>query len=466
MSTAPTTRTVVRDDDQTREANGGPGVLRRDPAGSRTPFAAEPWSATTRFQPVASTGGVPLMDIAERHGTPVYVVDETDVRARCRAFRTALPDADIVYAAKAFLCRAMATWIRQEGLGLDVCSGGELAIARSVGFPAERIVFHGNAKTPRELLDAVEYGVGRIVVDNLAEIPRLAGLVPPGRRQKVLLRVVPDIEAGAHASIRTGGEGQKFGLSIATGDAAAAVVRVLRQPELHLVGLHCHLGSQILAAEPYERAVRVMVEQLARIRDTYGIVLPELDLGGGQGIAYLPDGHGLTPDEFAVTVAKAVRERCAALDLPEPRLTVEPGRSISGPAGLTLYRVIAVKRTLSRTLVAVDGGMSDNPRPSLYGARYTARLIGRRSAMPVRPTTLVGHHCEAGDVIAEGAPLPADIRAGDVIAVPATGAYHHSMASTYNLTGRPPVVAVADGAARVVVRREEIDDLLRRDVGL
>ncbi|MER6950382.1 diaminopimelate decarboxylase [Nonomuraea sp. NPDC000554] len=433
-------------------------------------FAAEPWSATTRFRPVACVGGVPLMDIAERFGTPAYVVDEADIRGRCRAFRAALPDADILYAAKAFLCRAMATWVRQEGLGLDVCSGGELAIARSVGFPADRIVFHGNAKTPHELAEAVEYGVGRIVVDNLAEVVRLAMLVPPGRRQKVLLRVIPDIEAGAHAAIRTGGEGQKFGLSIALGDAAAAVVRVLRQPELHLVGLHCHLGSQIRTSEPYEQAARIMVEQLAGVRDAYGIVLPQLDLGGGQGIAYLESEHGLTPEEYATTVTKAIEERCATLHLPVPRLTIEPGRSISGPAGLTLYRVIAVKRVIDRThdrtFVAVDGGMSDNPRPSLYGARYTARLIGHRPAMADHPVTLVGHHCEAGDVIAENVPLPADIRPGDVIAVPATGAYHYSMASTYNLTGRPPVIAVADGAARMVVRREEIDDLLRRDVGL
>ncbi|PZG16845.1 diaminopimelate decarboxylase [Nonomuraea aridisoli] len=425
-----------------------------------------PWSATTRFEPVARTGGVPLADLAERFGTPAYVLDEADVRQRCRAYRSALPGARVVYAAKAFLCRAMAAWIREEGLGLDVCSGGELAIARSVGFPADRIVFHGNAKSPGELRQAVECGVGRVVVDNLAEITRIAGLVPPGGRQKVLLRVIPDVEAGAHPAVRTGGEGQKFGLSVATGDAAAAVARVLRQPELELAGLHCHLGSQIRTPEPYEEAAHVMVEQLARVRDTYGVVLPELDLGGGQGIAYLEGEYFLTPADFAVRVVKAVEERAAALGLPVPRLIVEPGRSVSGPAGLTLYRVVAVKRALTRTFVAVDGRMSDNPRPSLYGARYTARLVGRRSGMPDRPVTLVGHHCEAGDVLADDVPLPADVRPGDVLAVPATGAYHHSMASTYNLTGRPPVVAVHDGTARLIVRREEIDDLLRRDVGL
>jgi diaminopimelate decarboxylase len=438
-------------------------LLQQDLAAQDT---SGPWSATTVFTPAAETGGVPLMEIVERFGTPAYVVDEADLRGRCRAFKDALPGADVAYAAKAFLCRAVASWIVEEGLSLDVCSGGELAIARSIGFPADRVIFHGNAKTPRELQEAVDDGVGRIVIDNLAEIARLAVLVPQGRRQKVLLRVIPDIEAGAHAAVRTGGEGQKFGLSIASGDAAVAVARVLGQPSLELVGLHCHLGSQIDEVGPYVRAVRIMVEQYARIRDTHGVVLPELDLGGGQGIAYLEGEQGLSPRAYARAVLTALEERSAGLGLPVPRLTVEPGRAISGPAGLTLYRVIAVKRTLTRTFVAVDGGMSDNPRPSLYGARYTARLVGRSSATVTRQATLVGHHCEAGDVIAENVPLPADIRAGDVLAVAATGAYHHSMASTYNLTGRPPVVAVAGGAARLVVRREEIEDLLRREVGL
>jgi diaminopimelate decarboxylase len=429
---------------------------------------ASPWSETTRFEPggYAGAGGVALMDIADRFGTPAYVIDETDVRHRCRSFAAALPGARIAYAAKAFLCRAMAAWIREEGLSLDVCSGGELAIARSVGFPAERIIFHGNAKTPLELRDAVEYGVGRIVVDNLAEIARLAVLTLPGRRQKVLLRLVPDVLAGAHAAIRTGGEDQKFGLSIASGDAAMAITRVLGRPELELVGLHCHLGSQIGTAEPYELAARIMVRQLAEVRDLHGVVLPELDLGGGQGIAYLQGEHGLDPHDFGTVVTKAIQERCAGLGLPLPRLTVEPGRALIGPGGLTLYRVIAVKRTLTRTFVAVDGGMSDNPRPSLYGAQYTVRMVGRRHTAATHRATLAGHHCESGDVIAEDVELPADVRAGDVVAVAATGAYNYSMASTYNLTCRPPVIAVLDGRARVVVRREDEDDLMRRDVGL
>jgi diaminopimelate decarboxylase len=433
-----------------------------------TPTMRGPWSATTRFEPDghATMGGVSLMEIAARFGTPSYVMDETDVRLRCRAYRSALPDAEIAYAAKAFLCRAMASWVRAEGLSLDVCSAGELVLARSVGFPADKIIFHGNAKTPPELQAAVDAGVGRIVVDNIAEINRLAALVPSGSRQDVLIRVIPDVEAGACRSVRTGGEDQKFGLSVATGAAADAVARVLRQPRLRLAGLHCHIGSQIVAGQPYEQAAHTMVEQLARIRDTHGVVVPRLDLGGGHGIGYLPGDYGLDLDRFATGIVRTIEERCAVFGLPVPRLTVEPGRAISGPAGITLYRVISVKKGLRRTYVAVDGGMSDNPRPALYGSRYQVCLIGRGSEAGARDFTVVGHHCEAGDVIAEDALLPADVRPGDVVVVAATGAYHHSMASTYNMTGRPPVVAVSQGTARLVVRREDPEDLMRREVGL
>jgi diaminopimelate decarboxylase len=427
-----------------------------------------PWSATTRFRPDGSAviGDVSLLDLATRFGTPAYIMDETDVRLRCRSYRAALPGVEIAYAAKAFLCRAMAGWVRSEGLSLDVCSGGELAVARSVGFPAGDIIFHGNAKTPHELHEAVRQGVGRIVVDNAAEINRLAALVPLGVRQKVLIRVIPDIEAGAHAAIRTGGEDQKFGLSIMGGAAGDAVSRVLRQSRLELVGLHCHIGSQIVTARPYEEAARIMVEQLVRIREAHGVTLEQLDLGGGHGIGYVSGDHALSLAEFATGIIATVGERCAGFRFPVPRLTVEPGRAISGPGGVTLYRVISVKKGLRHTYVAVDGGMSDNPRPALYGSRYEVRLIGRKAQVGMRPVTVVGHHCEAGDTIAEDVPLPADIRPGDVVVLAATGAYHHSMASTYNMTGRPPVVAVSRGKARLVVRREMADDLMRRDVGL
>lgn len=427
-----------------------------------------PWSATMRTTATGDVaiGGVPLAEIVRRFGTPTYVIDETDVRLRCRAYKSALPEAEIAYAAKAFLSRAMAGWMRAEGMSLDVCSGGELAMARSVGFPAQRIIMHGNAKTPAELQKAVDEGVGRIVVDNIGEINRLAALVPIDRRQKVLVRVTPDIEAGAHPKIRTAGEDQKFGLSIMSGAAGEAVSRVLRQPRLQLVGLHCHLGSQIDSVEPYELAARTLVSELARIRDTHHVVLPELDLGGGHGIAYLPGKEGLSPERFADSVLTAITERAAGLGLPVPRLIVEPGRAIVGTAGTTLYRVVAVKQGGSRTFVAVDGGMSDNPRPALYGARYAVRLAGRVSREGPRSFTIVGHHCETGDMIAEDVQLPADLRPGDLVALAATGAYHHSMASTYNLVGRPPVVAVHNNRARLLVRREVDEDLMRRDVGL
>ncbi|MFI6079634.1 diaminopimelate decarboxylase [Streptomyces sp. NPDC051217] len=410
--------------------------------------------------------GVSLLELAERYGTPTYVLDEGEVRSRARAWVRALPEAEIVYAAKAFLCRAVVDWMEQEGLGLDVCSAGELELAATRGFPAERIVLHGNAKSPRDLGTALRLGVGRIVIDADCEIARLAAQVPAHHSQQVMIRVLPGIEAGAHPKIRTGTEGQKFGLSIANGDAEDAVARIVGQSQLELVGLHCHLGSQIVSPEPYERAARELVSFLVRIRDRFGVVLPELDLGGGFAAAYLPGDEAPAPAVYGRRIRRALIGACAEAGLPVPRLTLEPGRSIMAPAGIALYRVLAVKRTGGRVFVAVDGGMSDNPRPALYGARYTVRRVGRASTAPMRAATVVGRHCEAGDVLADGVELPDDIRPGDVLAVPASGAYQVSMASGYNMTGRPPVVAVADGRSRLLVRRETFDDQRRRDVGL
>lgn len=412
-----------------------------------------------------SVAGVSLLELAERYGTPTYVLDEGEVRSRARAWVRALPEAEIVYAAKAFLCRAVVDWMEEEGLGLDVCSAGELELAATRGFPAERIVLHGNAKSPQDLGTALRLGVGRIVIDSGCEIARLAARVPAHDAQQVMVRVLPGIEAGAHPKIRTGAEGQKFGLSIANGDAEEAVARIQGQPQLELAGLHCHLGSQISSPEPYERAVRELVSFLVRVRDRFGVVLPELDLGGGFAAAYLPGDAAPAPAVYARRIRRALTGACAEADLP-PRLTVEPGRSIMAPAGIALYRVLAVKRSGGRVFVAVDGGMSDNPRPALYGARYTVRRVGRASAAPMRAATVVGRHCEAGDVLADGVELPEDVRPGDVLAVPASGAYQVSMASGYNMTGRPPVVAVADGRSRLLVRRETFDDQRRRDVGL
>ncbi|MGW1075134.1 diaminopimelate decarboxylase [Streptomyces sp. NPDC002537] len=425
------------------------------------------WPASARALPCGdlAIGGVPLAELADRFGTPSYVIDEDEVRARARAWRSALPGADVAYAGKAFLSRAMIRWIEEEGLSLDVCSAGELELAALTGFPAERIVLHGNAKSPADLRAALRLGVGRIVIDGTGEIASLAALMPPGVRQRVLVRVVPGVSAGAHAAVRTGVEGQKFGLPIAGGEAEDAVERILGQPRLELVGLHCHLGSQIAGLGPYVTAVRRLVPLLAALRDRHGVTLPELDLGGGFAIAYRDGDPALDPGVYAARVAGELTACCERFGLPVPRLTVEPGRWIAGPAGVALYRVLAVKQTGGRTFVAVDGGMSDNPRPALYGVRYTVRLVGRASRAPERATTVVGRHCEAGDVLAEDVGLPSDVRPGDVLAVPAAGAYHVSMASAYNLVGRPPVVAVSSGLARLLVRRETLDDLRSRDIG-
>jgi len=281
-----------------------------------------------------------------------------------------------------------------------------------------------------------------------------------------MVRVVPGISAGGHEKIRTGTEDQKFGLSISDGYAQHAIARILDQPQLELTGLHCHLGSQITSVKPYLAAVRRVVGLMARLHEQHGLVLPELDLGGGHGIAYRPGEPALDLTTLARKVRAELTEACAAAGLAVPRLIIEPGRAIAGPAGIALYRVLAVKRTGNCTYVAVDGGMSDNPRPALYGVRYAPRLAGRRTTAERAPVTVVGRHCEAGDVLAADVELPADVRPGDLLAVPVAGAHHLSMASGYNLVGRPPVTAVSDGHARLLVRRESLDDIRSRDVGL
>lgn len=407
-------------------------------------------------------GGVSTTELAARFGTPTYVLDEDEVRARCRAYRAALPDVEIAYAGKSLLCRGVLRMVAEEGLSLDVCSAGELAVARSVDFPGSRILLHGNVKTPEDIKAALSCAVGRVVLDSPDEIHQLAALATS--RQDVLIRVTPGVDGHTHQSITTGVDGQKFGFSLADGSAAAAVRQVLAEPSLRLVGLHCHIGSQVVRVASFEEAARRMVGLLASIRAEHGLVLGQLDLGGGHAIPYLSGETEFDLAGFASRVRSAVNYECGRYRLPIPALTIEPGRSIVGTAGVTLYRVIVVKRGV-RTFVAVDGGMSDNPRPALYGARYTVRMVGRSSSAPLSPVTVVGRHCESGDVLASDIRLPADIAAGDLLAVPCTGAYHHSLSSNYNAIGRPPLVAVRDGVARVLIRRETEDDLLARDVG-
>ncbi|MFG2556584.1 diaminopimelate decarboxylase [Streptomyces sp. NPDC048581] len=439
-----------------------------EPAVTTSADALSVWpaSAVEPREGEITVGGVPLAEVADRFGTPVYVIDEDEVRERCRTYRQVFPDADILYAAKAFLCRAMVHWVDEEGLGLDVCSAGELELAVTTGFPPEKIVLHGNAKSPRDLDTALRLGVGRIVIDSPSEIARLAAAVGPDGHQKVMVRVVPGISAGGHEKIRTGTEDQKFGLSISDGYAQYAIARILDQPQLELTGLHCHLGSQITSVKPYLSAVRRIVGLMARLNEQHGLVLPELDLGGGHGIAYRPGEPALDLTTLARKVRSELVGACAAAGLTVPRLIIEPGRAIAGPAGIALYHVLAVKRTGTHTYVAVDGGMSDNPRPALYGVRYAPRLVGRHSTAAPAPVTVVGRHCEAGDIVAADVELPEDIRPGDLLAVPVAGAYHLSMASGYNMVGRPPVVAVDDGRARLLIRRESLEDIRSRDVGL
>jgi diaminopimelate decarboxylase len=431
-------------------------------------LAAGLWPLGTRLESDGeiSVGGVRLSALAAHYGTPAYIIDEADVRYRCRAYAAAFPGAEIAYAGKAFLCRAMAGWIAEEGLSLDVCSAGELAVARSVNFPADRIVLHGNAKSPADLRAAAGYGVGRIVIDSASEIIRLAALSRPHQRQRVLIRVTPGVDAHAHRAVATGVEDQKFGFSLGSGAAADAVQRVLTHPELELVGLHCHLGSQITHVPAFEVAARRLIGLMADVQDRHGLALAELNLGGGHAVPYAPGDEDFDLADFADRISRVVRDECASLRVPVPRLTVEPGRAIVNRAMVTLYRVLSVKRvTDARTFVAVDGGMSDNPRPALYGARYSVRAV-RLSQARMQRVNVVGRHCEAGDVVAVDVPLPADTRPGDLVVVPGTGAYNHSMASSYNMVGRPPVVAVRDGTARLLVRRETVSDLLRRDIGV
>jgi len=421
------------------------------------------WPLTAALEGgVLSIGGRSVTELAAEFGTPAYILCEKDFRERCREWRRAFPDGDVYYAGKAFLCIEVARWIDAEGLSLDVCTGGELAVALAAGFPPERIAFHGNNKSVRELERATSAGVGRIVVDSIEEIDRLAILGSP---QKVLIRVTPGVEAHTHEYVSTGQEDQKFGFSLASGAAAEAVRRVLRAPALELVGLHAHIGSQIFDTAGFGLAAHRMVGLLAAIRDEHGVELPELDLGGGLGIAYTSADAPLPVGEVAEKLQWLVAKECAAAGLTAPRLAVEPGRAIAGPTTITVYEVGTVKELPGlRTYVSVDGGMSDNIRTALYGAHYTAALVSRASDAPPRPVTITGKHCESGDIVVHDVPLPADLRPGDLLAVPASGAYHRSMASNYNHVPRPPVVAVLDGQARVLVRRETEDDLLALDM--
>ena len=414
---------------------------------------------------VMFVGGVDVRDLAREYGTPLFVYDEDDVRSRMREYAAAFHDGDVHYAGKAFLCGAMVKWLDAEGLGLDVCSGGELAVALAVGFPTERITLLGSNKATWELEQALEAGVGRIVLDSFEEIARLGYLAKErGVRPKVMVRVTTGVEAHTHEFIATAHDDQKFGFSRSSGAALEAVRRVLALEQLELVGLHSHIGSQIFEVDGFEVAAHRLAELLVAIRDEHGVELPELDLGGGYGIAYVPGEEPHDPKAIADGLREIVARECRAYGLAMPRLAVEPGRAIAGPGGVTLYEVGTVKDVEGlRTYVSVDGGMSDNLRTALYGAEYTGVVASRSSDAPPMLSRLVGKHCESGDIVVRDLWFPEDVSAGDLVAVAATGAYCRSMASNYNHVPKPAVVAVRDGRSRVIVRREGAADLLRLD---
>lgn len=497
-----------------------------------TTIPGEPWSTGVAWgsDGAVTVAGVDVRELAVEHGTPAYVLDEADLRARARGYRRAFETAfaeigagvDVYYAGKAFLSVAVARWVHEEGLRVDTATGGELAVALRAGIPGADIGLHGNNKSDAEIARALDAGVGRIIVDSLMEIERVADAVATrgGEPAPVMVRVTTGVHAGGHEYISTAHEDQKFGLSIAApsspataaasahpvlpthepadvlpptpaasadsvvpthesadvtaGDSDSPAMRgllaVLARPELRLLGIHSHIGSQILDPSGFEVAARAVLTLRAQLAERTGVLVDEVDLGGGYGIAYLPGEVALDPDRIAKDVAASVQATAADLGTPLPRFSIEPGRAIVGPAGLTLYTVGTVKPVRIddgsvRTYVSIDGGMSDNIRPALYGAQYHAEVVGRPASVDTVLARVVGKHCESGDIVVHEVQLPADVRAGDLLAVAATGAYGRSMASNYNHVPRPPVVAVEDGGSRVLVRRETEDDLLALDLG-
>jgi diaminopimelate decarboxylase len=422
-----------------------------------------------------SIAGVRVTQLAADYGTPLFVIDEDDFRSRCRDISAAFGGGEHVrYAAKAFLCSEIARWIDEEGLSLDVCSGGELAVALNANFPPERIALHGNNKSVAELAMAVKARVGHVVLDSMTEIDRLDAIAgEAGVLQDVLVRVTVGVEAHTHEFISTAHEDQKFGLSLASGAAMDAVRRVFAADHLRLVGLHSHIGSQIFDVAGFELAAHRVIGLLRDVVAEFGVEktaqMSIVDLGGGLGISYLPQDDPPPMEDLAAKIGAIVVNESAAVGLPAPKLVVEPGRAIAGPGTITLYEVgtvkdVAVSQTAHRRYVSVDGGMSDNIRTSLYAAEYDARLVSRVSDGAPALARIVGKHCESGDIVVRDTWVSDDVAPGDLIGVAATGAYCYSMSSRYNLLGRPAVVAVRDGVSRLILRRETVDDLLSLEV--
>ncbi|CAB4614816.1 unannotated protein [freshwater metagenome] len=432
-----------------------------------------PLSATRDSDGALSIGGVDVRDAAATFGTPLFLLDEADIRSRARAYREAAQHVGasrVYYAAKAFLSTAVAQWVHEEGLGIDVASGGELAVALRAGVPGADLLLHGNNKSMLEIETAMSAGVARIVVDSFEEIVRVADAAArAGLVQPVLVRLTIGVEAHTHEFIATAHEDQKFGFSVSSGAAEEAIRRIVKLPSLEFRGLHSHIGSQIFDTDGFEEAAIRIVGFIDRLRTDQVVDVPELDLGGGMGIAYLPSDDPLSISDLASHVAQVVSQECARRELTVPALSFEPGRAIVGPAGVTIYEVGTVKPVAIdagvRTYVSVDGGMSDNIRTALYDAKYTVELASRTSTAEPMLVRVVGKHCESGDIVIREAYLPSDLVPGDLLAVAATGAYCRSMASNYNYLPKPAVVGVMNGIPSVVLRRETIEDMLALDPG-
>ena len=417
-----------------------------------------------------TAGGIDTVELAKEYGTPLYVMDEGLIREHCRSFKESMDryyggEGLVCYASKAFCCKAMCRIMLEEGLGLDVVSEGELYTALSVGFPPEKLCFHGNNKTDSELSFALEKGVGRIIVDNIYELERLNRLAEQtGRSANIMYRIKPGIDAHTHNFIMTGHIDSKFGFALETGEAFEAVKKAISCSHINLVGLHCHIGSQIFDIDPFVKAAEVMLTFIAKIKDELGFEVKELNLGGGFGIKYTEEDAPVAYDRYMEKVSEKVKAVCAEKNIKLPFILIEPGRSVAAPAGITLYTVGGKKEIPNiRTYVSIDGGMCDNPRYALYQSKYDVEVANKASLPKSEVVTVAGKCCETGDLIGEGMPIQ-PVEPGDILAVLATGAYNYSMSSNYNRIPKPAVVMIKDGQSRVVVKRETLEDIIRNDL--
>ena len=436
---------------------------------SNLKFASE-----NQYGGALSIAGCTAEKLVKEYGSPIFVLDQDDFVVRTKAWQAALNESfgsgKIYYAAKSFICVEVAKWLKELKVGLDVCTGGELAVALAADFPAGNIEFHGNNKSEAEITTAIKAGVGTIVIDSFDELSRVAKIATELKKiQKVYLRLTPGIDAHTHDFISTAHEDVKFGFSIASGDAQIAIDKCMAESSLNLAGIHCHIGSQIFEVSGFELAAKRLVAVLVAFRDKYSKELAELNLGGGYGIAYTKNETAISPAQVIPAIAKVIKSECEKAKLIVPKISIEPGRAIVGPTTTTIYMVgttksVTLENGSKRRYISVDGGMSENIRPALYGATYSAFLANRNSSATAINSRIVGKHCESGDILISEIDMPEDVKAGDLLAIPATGAYGRSMASNYNHMPRPSVIAVINGTAREILRRENEDDLLNLDV--